>query len=82
MYQVTFDEAKGKLLALIDAAIRGERVLIFKDDQEVVQLVPVVLPERRPQFGSAKGLIMMADDFDAPYEPGLANVAPFQLLCA
>ena len=68
MYQVTFDEAKGKLLTLINAAIKGERVLIFKDDQEVVQLVPVVPPERRPQFGSAKGLIMMADDFDAPLD--------------
>jgi hypothetical protein len=31
-----------------------------------VQLVPVLPSERRPQFGSAKGLIVMADDFDAP----------------
>jgi antitoxin (DNA-binding transcriptional repressor) of toxin-antitoxin stability system len=68
MYQVTFDEAKGKLLALINAAIEGEQVLIFVDDQEVVQLVPVAPPERHPQFGSAKGLIKMANDFDAPLD--------------
>jgi len=68
MVQVTLDEAKGKLLTLIDAAIEGERVLIVKDDQEIVQLVPLVPAERRPQFGSAKGLITMANDFDAPLE--------------
>ncbi|MFO7918473.1 MAG: DUF2281 domain-containing protein [Anaerolineae bacterium] len=68
MYRVTFDEAKSKLLTLIDAAIKGERVLILKDDQEAVQLVPVAPPERCPQFGSARGLITMADDFDAPLE--------------
>ncbi len=32
----------------------------------MVQLVPVEPPKRQPQFGSAKGLIVMADDFDAP----------------
>jgi antitoxin (DNA-binding transcriptional repressor) of toxin-antitoxin stability system len=66
MYQVKLDDAKGRLLALINAAIRGEKVLIFKDDQQVVQLVPVAPPERHPQFGSAKGLVVIADDFDAP----------------
>jgi antitoxin (DNA-binding transcriptional repressor) of toxin-antitoxin stability system len=68
MYRVTFDEAQGKLLALINAAIEGEQVLIFTDDQDVVQLVPVIPPERCPQFGSAKGLITIADDFDTPLE--------------
>jgi antitoxin (DNA-binding transcriptional repressor) of toxin-antitoxin stability system len=68
MYRVTCDEAQGRLLTLINAAIKGEQVLIFKDDQEVVQLVPVTRPERHPQFGSAKGLITMTDDFDAPLD--------------
>jgi antitoxin (DNA-binding transcriptional repressor) of toxin-antitoxin stability system len=66
MHQVKLDEAKTHLLDLIEAAIRGEDVFIVKDDQQTVQLVPVELPERRPQFGSAKGLIVIADDFDAP----------------
>jgi len=66
MHQVKLDEAKIRLLDLIEAAINGEDVFILKDDQQTVQLVPVKLPERRPQFGSAKGLIVMADDFDAP----------------
>jgi len=43
-------------------------VLIVKDGQPIVQLVPIASPQRRPQFGSAKGPVVMADDFDAPLE--------------
>jgi antitoxin (DNA-binding transcriptional repressor) of toxin-antitoxin stability system len=66
MHQVNLDEAKTRLFDLIDAAINGEDVFIIKNDQQVVQLVPVVPPKRCPQFESAKGLIVIADDFDAP----------------
>jgi len=66
MYEVRLDEARSRLLALINAAIEGEKVLIFKDDRQVVQLVPIAPPERHPQFGSAKGLITIGEDFDAP----------------
>lgn len=65
MLQVDLEEAKSRLLELINAVLKGETVLIVKDLQEAVQLVPVVSSARR-QFGSAKGLIVMADDFDAP----------------
>ncbi len=75
MIQVTMDEAKERLPDLIDAAARGETVLIEKEkdaDQgaQVVQLVAVQeKTERKPRFGSAKGVILyMADDFDAPLE--------------
>jgi antitoxin (DNA-binding transcriptional repressor) of toxin-antitoxin stability system len=60
---------------LIAAAMRGENVFIVQDDRRVVQLVPVEEPKRHPQFGSAKGLIVMADDFDAP----LADFAEYML---
>ena len=65
IYQVNFDEAKARLLDLIDAALRGETVFIVKENQPVVQLVPVAQPKHR-HFGSAKGLITMTNDFDAP----------------
>jgi antitoxin (DNA-binding transcriptional repressor) of toxin-antitoxin stability system len=32
----------------------------------VVQLVAVERAARKPEFGSARGLITLADDFDAP----------------
>jgi prevent-host-death family protein len=66
MYQVSLNEAKRRLLDLVEAAIKGEKVLIVKEDRQMVQLVPVEPPKRQPQFGSARGLVVMADDFDAP----------------
>ena len=68
MHQIKLDEAKADLSNLVDAAIRGETVFIITDDRQIVQLVPVEPSIRRPQFGSAKGLIIMSDDFDAPLE--------------
>ena len=66
--QVNFTEAKRRLRDLIDAALRGETVLITQEDKKVVQLVPVTAAKPHPQFGSAKGLIEMADDFDEPVD--------------
>lgn len=53
---------------LIEAAVGGDEVLIAKDEQHIVRLVPVSGAKPVPQFGSAKGLITMAEDFDAPLE--------------
>ena len=75
MCQVSLAEAQTHLMNLIAAAMRGEDVFIVQGDQRVVRLVPVEAPKRHPQFGSAKGLIVMADDFDAP----LADFAEYML---
>ncbi len=66
MHQVNIEEAKTHLPDLIDAAVNGEEVVIAKDEQSAVKLVPVSQHKLRPQFGSAKGLITMSDDFDEP----------------
>jgi antitoxin (DNA-binding transcriptional repressor) of toxin-antitoxin stability system len=68
MHQINIDEAKSNLTDLIDAAINGEEIVIAKDDQHVVKLVPISRTKPRPQFGSAKGLISISDDFDEPLE--------------
>lgn len=65
MLQVNLEEAKVRLLELINAVLKGETVVIIKAPQEAVQLVPAV-PLMRRHFGSAKGLIIMAENFDAP----------------
>mgnify|MGYP001059966837 CR=1 FL=1 len=64
MQTVSIKEAQARLLDLIDAVLKGEKVLIVKDE-EAVELVPAGRLTPR-QFGSAQGLIVMADDFDAP----------------
>jgi len=48
--------------------MQGKEVFIVKDTSQMVQLVPVEPPIRHAQFGSAKGLIELAADFDAPLD--------------
>ena len=67
MQQITAHDAQSRLPSLIDEAISGETVLIVGNGEQVVQLVPIV-STGRPKFGSAVGLISMAEDFDAPLE--------------
>lgn len=66
MQHVNLHEAKTKLFDLVDAALRGEIIFIELDPNHVVRLVPVAQPFASRQFGSAKGMIIMSDDFDAP----------------
>jgi len=68
MHQINIEDAKSNLPDLIDAAINGEEVVIAKDDQHVVKLVPISRTKPRPQFGSAKGLISISGNFDEPLE--------------
>ena len=68
MRSITMAEAAQKLPDLIDAAMRGEEVLITKDNISVVKLIPAhpVKQPRKP--GNAKGMVWMSDDFDEPLE--------------
>jgi antitoxin (DNA-binding transcriptional repressor) of toxin-antitoxin stability system len=66
MYQVTPDEAKAHLDELIAAALKGERVVIAGDERHAIQLIPVPHMPRARQAGTARGLIVIAPDFDAP----------------
>lgn len=68
MTQITLAEAALQLTDLIEAALGGEEIIIIKDNQQAVKLTPVLPVKRRPTFGSAKGLVTIADDFDEPLE--------------
>jgi antitoxin (DNA-binding transcriptional repressor) of toxin-antitoxin stability system len=67
MTVVTLKEAEKQLPLLMKAALSGEEVLITMMDA-TVQLAPVAPQKRRPRFGSARGLIEIADDFDEPLD--------------
>ena len=68
MQRVSIEEAKTKLPELIEAAVKGEEVVIAGDGRHLVRLVPVSGAKPRPRFGSAEGLVRMSEDFDAPLE--------------
>ncbi len=63
MKTVGVQEAEVRLRDPIQDAIDGKEVFIVKSSSQMVQLVPIEPTTRRPQFGSAKGLIELADDF-------------------
>jgi len=68
MKELTTMEAVDHLSELLGAAIRGETIIIRTDDDQLVRLVPIAAAPRKRLFGSAKGLIHMRDDFDAPLD--------------
>jgi len=68
MQQIDINEAKIHLDSLLQSALRGEDVVITKNDQPVLKLVRVAQPQKRRQSGSAKGLISMSEDFNQPLE--------------
>lgn len=68
MYEIPVADAVGQLPKLIDAAMRGETIVIMLNEQQSVQLVPHIKTKTGRKAGSAKGMISMADDFDAPLD--------------
>lgn len=63
---VNVHQAKTHLSRLLERVAMGEEVVLAKAGRPVARLVPVVprVTARRP--GSARGLVRVAPDFDAP----------------
>jgi prevent-host-death family protein len=68
MIQVTVDDAKEQLSNLVDAAMRGEGVIIVTEGVAGKQLIRLTLmgQQQARKAGSAKGRITIHDDFDDP----------------
>lgn len=68
MQKLDLKEAQSHLPELVEAALGGEEIYIAANEHTIIRLVPIVSSPRRAQFGSAKGLITLSDDFDGPLE--------------
>ncbi len=66
VYQIKQNELPKKFWKLIDAALRGDTVFIERDDHSILQIVPLKQNRQPRKAGSARGMVQMADDFDAP----------------
>ena len=64
MKPINLYDAKTQLSALVSAAQRGEEVIIARNGEPLVQLVPVSPKPRSASFGLDKGLVTIAEDFD------------------
>ena len=66
MTSVALDIAQKELPSLIEDVLLGGHVLITRDKTPVAEIIPVSGQKPTPAFGSAKGMITMAADFDSP----------------
>lgn len=65
---IDVDHPQAGLSELVRRAARGEEVILTEGGEPVAKIIPITAARGPRVFGSAKGLIHMADDFDAPLE--------------
>ncbi len=63
---INVHEAKTHLSRLLDRVAKGEQIVIAKAGRPVARLVPVEAGEGGRELGRDRGLVWIADDFDAP----------------
>jgi antitoxin (DNA-binding transcriptional repressor) of toxin-antitoxin stability system len=68
MQLIDVQEAQATLPQLLEAACNGEEIVITRADQPVARLVQISQVEGDLTYGSAKGLLVIGPDFDAPLE--------------
>lgn len=66
MLNIDINQAKQNLPELIKKTVSNGEVIITEDGQPVVKMVPLTKTKKERKFGTAKGLIKIADDFDQP----------------
>ena len=64
---ITLQEAQTRLPDFIQRALKGEEVIIEVDKKHSIKLAPIKNGPKR-QIGADKGLVEIADDFDAPLD--------------
>ncbi|MEC4815433.1 MAG: DUF2281 domain-containing protein [Scytonema sp. PMC 1069.18] len=68
MHQVDISQATSSPDSLFQTALLYDEVVITQNNKPILKIVRLNQPKKRRQSGSAKGLIWMSDDFDAPLE--------------
>jgi prevent-host-death family protein len=68
---VNVHEAKTHFSRLLQRVLAGEEIVIAKGGVPVAKLVPLKRAAGRRVPGSAKGQIVIAEDFDEPLPPDL-----------
>lgn len=65
---VTMHEAKTHFSRLVREALAGEEIIVARGNEPLIRLVPISNEAPPRRFGTARGLIEMAEDFEAPLE--------------
>lgn len=65
MPNIDIGKAESCFIDLINKTIRGNEIIITKEGQPIVKMIAFTKKQKKMRkFGSAKGLIKMADNFD------------------
>ena len=66
MQTVNIHDAETHFSMLVDAAANGEEITITKDGKPVAKMGPIHGDQAPRRFGGLKGIVTIAEDFDAP----------------
>ncbi len=66
-------EAKTNLSKLLERTADGEEIIIARAGVPIARLVPIIAPAAERPLGSEQGILLIADDFDAPLAPDLID---------
>jgi antitoxin (DNA-binding transcriptional repressor) of toxin-antitoxin stability system len=66
LVQVTIHQAQTRLSQLIRKALAGEEIVIAKGKTPLVKLVAIHIGRTARKIGVDKGLVEIAEDFNAP----------------
>jgi len=66
MQIINIHDAKTHFSRLVDSAASGEEIIIAKAGKPTARLMPMETVKVKRVFGSMKGKIRIAEDFDAP----------------
>ncbi len=64
--QVNMHKAKTELSQLVEAACRGEQVVIARNGDPIAKIVPIAKSRGKRVLGAGRGLIEIRDDFCRP----------------
>ena len=73
LMKVNIHEAKTHFSRLLAKVGRGEEVIISKAGKPVARLIPIWEKPIKRDAGSAKGRVIMAEDFDTPLPESVLN---------
>ncbi len=73
MIQVNVSEAKARLSALLDAAVKGEQVVLCRRNLPVAELRPLPQPRREPRRVGVDPDLVVPDSFFEPLPDNLLD---------
>lgn len=70
---VNIHDAKTHFSKLINLALNGEEIIIARGGKPLIRLLPFTEETSSRKGGQLKGMITIADDFDAPLPDDVLN---------